>query len=318
MDEAIKGKRVLVTGSAGVIGLELLTRLIESGAEILSVDRYPLPEKQNRSVTHLQRDIAAAPLFEMHDFKPEIIFHLAAAFERARETSEFWRVNWHDNVLLSHHVVDQAKDITALETFIFASSYLIYSPSLYLFEILPKEVTRLREDSSVDPRNITGAAKYYTERELEFVREYSNSSLRVINARIFRVYGLGSNDVISRWIRAALSGQTIEVYNKSNRFDFIHAGDVAEGLLRCASKPKAEGIVNLGSGVPHSIKDILSILLAHFLDLKVRDTGASDAYEASCADLTRLQQYTNWRPMTDIEEGIKMVVDFEECKSRGS
>ena len=102
-----------------------------------------------------------------------------------------------------------------------------------------------------------------------------------------------------------------------NRFDFIHAGDVAEGLLRFASKPEAEGIVNLGSGVPHSIKDILSILKAHFLDLKVRDTGASDAYEASCADLTRLKQYTNWRPMTDIEEGIKMVVDFEESKSRG-
>ena len=45
-------------------------------------------------------------LSELIDFNPEVIIHLAAAFERSEETPEFWGVNWHDNMLVSHNVVD--------------------------------------------------------------------------------------------------------------------------------------------------------------------------------------------------------------------
>ena len=41
----LKGKRVLVTGSAGVIGIELIKRLINKDVNILSVDRYPMPKE---------------------------------------------------------------------------------------------------------------------------------------------------------------------------------------------------------------------------------------------------------------------------------
>lgn len=318
MDEMIKDKRILVTGSAGVIGLELLKRLVAKRANILSVDRYPLPIKYDRDVTHLQRDLAVAPLYELHNFQPEIIFHLAAAFERSKESPEFWRVNWHDNVLLSHHVVDQAKDVAALKTFVFASSYLIYAPSLYISDALPERATCLKEDDSVNPRNITGAAKYYTERELGFIKEYYNSSLRIVNARIYRVYGCGSKDVISRWVRAALSGQRIDLYNKHNRFDYIFAGDVAEGLVHLAESPEASGVVNLGSGVVHSVQDVVSILTDHFPGLEVRDIGTPEAFEASCADVTRLKQFTNWQPTTDLDQGVRLVIEFEEeTGSRG-
>lgn len=308
---SIEGKRVLVTGSAGVIGLELLERLIGEGADILSVDRYPLPKEYDSRVIHVQRDLAAAPLYELHDFQPEVIFHLAAAFERSKETPEFWRVNWHDNVLLSHFVIDQAKDVPALKTFIFPSSYLIYSPSLYLSKELPRKAIYLKEDDLVDPRNITGAAKYYTECELEFIKEYYNPSLQIVSARIYRVYGRGSKDVISRWVRAALSGQGIKLYNKHNRFDYIFAGDVAEGLLRLAKSPEASGVVNLGSGVAHSIQDVVTILTKYFQGLEVHDAGTQEAFEASCADVTRLKQLTNWQPPTDLEKGVQLIVEFE-------
>lgn len=317
MNEVLRGRRILVTGSAGVIGLELLKRLIAKGANILSVDRYPLPIEYDRNVTHVQRDLAAAPLYELHNFQPEIIFHLAAAFERSKESPEFWRVNWHDNMLLSHHVIDQAKDVSALKTFVFASSYLIYAPSLYISNELAEEATYLKEGDPVNPRNITGAAKYYTERELEFVREYYNPSLRVVNARIYRVYGCGSKDVVSRWVQAALSGRQVELYNKQNSFDFIFAGDVAEGLLRLAENPGAEGAVNLGSGVAQSIQDVLNILSEHIpmTQLRIHNLGTIEPFEANCADSTRLKHLTGWVPLTNLEKGIKIIIEFEQSKT---
>ena len=314
MNGMIKDKRVLVTGSSGVIGLELLKLLIANKAKILSTDRYPLPPEYDKQVTHIQQDLAVAPLNEIHNFQPETIFHLAASFERAKESRDFWRINWHDNMRLSHNLIDQAKDVAALKTFVFASSYLIYAPSIYLSHESSDRVAHLKEVDLVHPRNITGVAKYYTEHELSFIKEYYKPSLCLVNARIYRVYGCGSRDVISRWVRAALSNQPIELYNKQSRFDYIYAGDVAEGLLRLAECPEASGLVNLGSGIAHKVQDIISILADYFPGLKVSDLGRKEALEASCADLTKLKHLTGWSPRTEFEHGIQKIIEFEKGK----
>ncbi|RLE08390.1 hypothetical protein DRJ00_06395 [Candidatus Aerophobetes bacterium] len=310
-ESLIKDKRVLVTGGAGVIGRELLKLLIGKGASIFSVDRQPLPKGDWAGVLHIQKDLAKDSLDELHDFQPQIIFHLAASFERSKESPEFWDINWHDNVLLSHRIVDLAKEMPDLEVLVFASSYLVYSPSLYLSPSF-RDVTYLKEDDRIAPRNLCGAAKHYTEEEIEFVKEVVNLSLRSIYARIFRVYGCGSRDVVSRWVRAALSGQDIEVYNKQNCFDFIFARDVAEGLLRLAESPNAEGAVNLGSGAARSIQEVLDCIGENVGQLRIRDLGIKEPFEASCADLTKLKQMTGWAPPTRLEEGIKMIIEFEQ------
>lgn len=308
----IEGKRVLVTGSAGVIGLDLLKRLISAGAKILSVDRYPLPIEFTKCVTHLQRDITSSPLYELHDFQPEVIFHLAAAFERSKKSPEFWRINWHDNMLLSHYLIDLAKDVASLETILFASSYLIYSPILYTNRTIPGKISLLKETDIINPRNITGSAKYYTERELEFVKEFFKPSLRIVNARIFRVYGCGSMDVISRWVQDALTGKVINLYNKQNRFDYIFAGDVSEGLVHLAECIKASGIVNLGTGVSQTVQDVINILTNYFPDLKIRDVGIQEPFETSCADISILKQLTGWSPTIDLEHGIRSIIEYEK------
>ena len=318
----ISGKRVVVTGGAGVIGRELLRLLSQKGASILSVDRHPLPDGDWPGVLHVAKDLATDSLDELRDFKPEIVFHLAAAFERSKESPEFWNLNWRDNVVLSHRIVDLAKEMPDLEVFVFASSYLIYSPSLYLSSSLRGDVVCLKEDDVIAPRNLCGAAKEYTESEIEFLKGVLNPSLRAIYARIFRVYGCGSRDVISRWVRAALRGQDIEVYNRQNRFDFIFAGDVAEGLVRLADSPNAEGTVNLGFGVARSMQEVLDLLAEHVPTAKRRmqDLGTTEPFEASCADLTRLTQLTGWNPSTDLEAGINTIMDFamHESKREGS
>ena len=176
---SFKDKKVLVTGSSGVIGRELLRYLIEEDADILSVDKLPLPEGDWSEVTHIQKDLATDDLQELIDFDPEVILHLAAAFERSEESPEFWDVNWHDNILVSHNVVDIAKQMDNLNTFVFASSYLLYDTHLYMSDSL-KDVKYLKETDMVYPRNLCGGAKFYTEKELEFIKELFLPDLRVL------------------------------------------------------------------------------------------------------------------------------------------
>jgi len=145
---SISNKRVLVTGGAGVIGQELIRLLVPKRAHILSIDRFPLPEMFD-SVSHLQKDLSTDRLDEILDFHPQLIFHLAAAFERSKESQGFWPVNWTDNIILSHRILDVAKHIGGLETFVFASSYLVYSPLLYLSKTIPQQAVCINEN---DPK----------------------------------------------------------------------------------------------------------------------------------------------------------------------
>ncbi|MDA8090436.1 MAG: NAD(P)-dependent oxidoreductase [Nitrospiraceae bacterium] len=307
----LEGKRVLVTGGSGVIGRELLQQLASKGAQVLSSDRLPLPFAIE-GVSSLQMDLADHSLKELADFDPQIVFHLAAAFERSEETPDFWPVNWHDNILLSHRLVELASKLPNLESFIFASSYLVYSPDLYLSSA-PDQLRLLNEDDPKAPRNLCGAAKFYTEAELQFLKTYLRPHVRIINARIYRVYGRGSKDIISMWVRAALSGHKVELYNGQNKFDYVFAGEVAEGLVRLSESQRAQGAVNLASGRARAVKEVISIINQVFPGnkLEIVDTGNRQKFESSCADLSRLVEFTGWKPAVHLEAGIKLIADHE-------
>src|SRR5437762_5971493 len=96
---------------------------------------------------------------------------------------------------------------------------------------------------------------------MRFLTEVDRLPVRTISARIYRVYGCGSRDVVSRWVRALIAGRPIEVFNPENRFDYIFAGDVAEGLRRLADSPTASGIVNLATGRSPSIAEVTAAVL---------------------------------------------------------
>jgi len=50
------------------------------------------------------------------------------------------------------------------------------------------------------------------------------------------------------------------VYGRQNSFDFIFADDVAEGLIKLTESEKAQGVVDLGSGVAKGIDKVVNIL----------------------------------------------------------
>ena len=303
--------RVLVTGSAGVIGTELLTRLAARGATVLSIDRLPLVQPVP-ATTHLQQDLVDVDLGTLRAFRPDVLFHLAAAFERSLETPEFFSVNWHDNMVASHRIAELVADTRSLHRVVFASSYLIYDPALYIGPTPREQARRLSEDDPIRPRNLCGVAKLFAERELDFV----GSDVSTVHARIYRVYGRGSRDVVSRWVRAALKGEELVVYNARNRFDYVFAADVAEGLLRLAESPAASGIVNLATGVGRAVGELVQALRYRFEGLAVCNMPDEPVYEASAACVDRLRGLLGWVPEVGLEEGLDALIAYERSRQR--
>lgn len=305
----LSGKRVLVSGGAGVIGTELVQKLLAQGAEVWVGDLKPAPTSFSGRVIYRQGDLNYTRFEDFATFRPEIVFHLAATFERSVETPEFWGENFEHNVRLSNHLATLFRRLDSLRTIVFASSYLLYDSRLYSFPQPQHAATRLSEDASVSPRNLCGAAKQYHELELEFLRT-TLRDVSVVNARIFRGYGRGSRDVISRWVRDLLLDREITVFRPEGLFDFTYAEDTAEALLRLAAA-RAEGVVNVGSGTARRVGDVVALLRQEFPAMRRVDAVSDIPFEASEANIERLRAITGWAPVFTLESAIPRIVEYE-------
>lgn len=308
----ISGKRVFVTGGAGVIGMELVPRLLDMGAIVFVGDLKSEPVEFRGKVTYRQGDLNDLTVLELQDFAPEIIIHLAATFERSNETLNFWGENFHHNIKLSHHLMSIAQHISSLKRVIFTSSYLIYDQDLYQFNKAQVKPKKLSETDPIRPRNLTGMAKLAHEQELRFLASFDECRFSYLCIRIFRGYGRRSRDVISRWVRSLLIGENISVYRPEGMFDYIDAVDNAEGIARLAFCESAVGIVNLGTGRARRISDVLDILKQYFPSAIIEYQDSNIPYEASEACTNKLELLINWKPVRTLEETIPEIIQFEK------
>lgn len=314
----MNGKRIFVSGGAGVIGLEMIPMLINRGALVMVGDLKARPTIFPSEVIYRQGDLNGMTEYEMRHFAPDVFIHLAATFERSAETYEFWEENFWHNLRLSHHLMTLVKDLPSLKRVVFASSYLIYEPSLYQFSSPSEEAVALCETDPVQPRNLTGMAKFAHELELRFIDQYRSRQFSTVCARIFRGYGRNSRDVISRWIRALLAKETITVYRPEGMFDYIYAPDSAEGLIRLSNTSSVTGIINLGTGRARRVQEIIDLLRGYFPDMKCIGKESNIPFEASQADMSQFIEQIGWMPEYDLERSIPEMIAFERMRMQNA
>src|SRR5262252_1245230 len=111
----MRDKKVFVSGGAGVIGQEMIPRLLRRGATVMVGDLKPRPASFPVQVQYRQGDLNHITDAELRAFSPDMFIHLAATFERSAETEGFWDENFQHNVRLSHHLMSIAKELPGLE-----------------------------------------------------------------------------------------------------------------------------------------------------------------------------------------------------------
>lgn len=303
-------ERCVVTGGAGVIGAELVNRLIARGDSVRVVDLLRRPDSIPDAVDYVQGDLVELGPEAISSFDPTVVFHLAATFERSDEAPEFWRESAHHNVAASAATLEGATNSPRLRRYVFASSYLIYDPGLYLFDEPQVEATELLESCAISPRNVCGAAKLLHEQEIELASHDPQTQFSSISARIYRVYGPSSRDVVSRWVRSGVNDDPIDVFGDQSRFDYVYSADVADGLIRLADT-EATGVVNLATGRSRTVREMVDALQTHFPELNIRSNVPAERYEASEASTDRLREITGWSPPTELELGVSELVKHE-------
>ena len=111
-----KKDKILVTGASGLVGSNLILNLSNKGHEVLGID----------SKNDLRIATNAYKLFD--DFKPKIVFHLAAKVGGIHANSNFKSDFYSDNVLINTNVVNAC--IKSKVDYIFAMGKVVHTQKI--------------------------------------------------------------------------------------------------------------------------------------------------------------------------------------------
>jgi nucleoside-diphosphate-sugar epimerase len=297
-----KGKRVLVTGAAGFIGLRLLRRLVQARAQVwagLALDETPervaaLPAQVERLVFDLRDEEGTRGAVDKA--APHVVFHLAAVgvANPKIDATLALAVNAGGTV----HLLEAMKERGVERVVLVGTCY---------------EYGARESVEGLDPFNAYAASKVAA---WAFGRMYWRAyGLPVVTVRPFQVYGRGqpAHTLIPSAIDAALAGRDFPMTPGEQERDFVFVEDVAAGMLAAA---EADGIagesLDLGTGRVHSARQVVERIWA-MTEAQGRVLLGALPYRPgavmhSVADAKRTARLTGWWALVGLEAGLRQTI----------
>ncbi|MCG1010970.1 NAD-dependent epimerase [Salinicoccus sp. ID82-1] len=327
--------KILVTGSAGFIGMHLSIALIEKGHDVIGYDNmnsyYSVELKEERL-----KVLNSYPRFKfykadlrnfnyldncMKEEQVEIIINLAAqAGVRYSISNPQAYIDSNISGFLNILEVSKKYEIKHL---IYASSSSVYGGNT--------KMPFSTEDSVDHPVSI-----YATTKKTNELMAHTYSHLYNIptsGLRFFTVYGpYGRPDMAYfSFAENITNDKEIKVFNQGNMMrDFTYIDDIVDGIIGLLDKvPEGEKnweettpnpsfsyapykVYNIGNNQPVKLLDFINTLEKHlgkeakknYVEMQPGDV------RATFANIDEIQEVANFYPSTTIDEGLKKFVDW--------
>lgn len=293
--------KVLLTGASGFIGRHCLPLLVSKGYEVHALSRrQPLDWAMPKVYWHefdLLRPGSAAEL--LRHLQPEYALHLAwyavpGKFWEARENLEWARASLE---FLRAFVDQGGKRIVA------AGSCAEYNST----------AGECVEDATpLVPATLYGASKHAVQAILQALSR--KTGLSSAWGRIFYLYGPHEppTRLVAYVINSLLRGEPALCSEGRQILDFIHVEDVASAFVALLES-EVQGPVNVGSGRPVAVRDVLQEIGRQLGRSELIHFGAraeTSEPERFWANTQRLNREVGWAPRYDLARGIAQTVDW--------
>ena len=342
----LNGKTILVTGSPGFIGANLVLRLLKElqSGTVISLDnmndyydpslkeyRLSLIEAAARTspVKHIfiRGSIADKTLVDrvFSDYRPAVVVNLAAQ-AGVRYSIDHPAVYIESNLIGFFNILEACRQYP-VEHLVYASSSSVYGGN--------KKVPFSTDDKVDNPVSLYAATKKSNEL---LAHSYSKLySIPSTGLRFFTVYGpAGRPDMFYfSATQKLVAGKTIQIFNYGNcKRDFTYVDDIVEGVFRVmqGAPEKAIGedglplppyaVYNIGGGQPENLLDYISTLQEELVRAGVlpedydfeghRELVGMQAGDVpvTYADSEALERDFGFRPEIDIRAGLRAFAEW--------
>jgi UDP-glucose 4-epimerase len=295
--------RILVTGSAGVVGRALSKVVRSAGYEVVGFD---LRDAEGRTTSnepaHDVRDLAA--IRKVTDELVGVI-HLAA-ISRGAPAEADPALAGAVNVRGTWNVLEALRTANSPAWFILASSREVYGEP----EVLP-----VGENHPTRPKGVYGRTKLEAERAVLAQCESSPRPFAIL--RFTNLYG-DANDyperVIPAFVQGALEGKPLEVRGPSNVLDFLHLRDAVSAIAATASRLSSGDPVpsplNITSGEGITLADLAETIIQLTRSSSPVRTTQPVSWTPSgfVGDSAKAREFLGWHPTVSFDSGLRTLI----------
>ena len=334
-------KTVLVTGSAGFIGANLVKELLKTtDYEIIGVDNlndyydvalkeYRLKEIEslNGDFTFIKGNIADRALIDslFDTYKFNIVVNLAAqAGVRYSITNP--DVYIESNMIGFYNILEACRH-HSVDHLVYASSSSVYGSN--------KKVPYSTDDKVDNPVSLYAATKKSNEL---FAHAYSKLyDIPSTGLRFFTVYGpAGRPDMAYfSFTNKLIKGETIKIFNYGNcKRDFTYVDDIVKGIKLVMEKaPERKtgedglpippyAIYNIGNNNPENLLDFVEILSEELIRAEILPPDYDFASHkelvpmqkgdvpVTFADTSALERDFGFKPSTSLRDGLRAFAEW--------
>ncbi|WP_303022750.1 NAD-dependent epimerase/dehydratase family protein [uncultured Ruminococcus sp.] len=340
-------KTILITGSAGFIGSNLVKELLKTNEKIniigfdsvndyydVSIKEYRLKEieklaesKPDCKYTFIKGNLADKVLIEkiFTEYKPDIVVNLAAqAGVRYSITNPDAYIE--SNIVGFYNILEACRN-HPVEHLVYASSSSVYGGN--------KKVPFSTDDKVDNPVSLYAATKKSDELLAHAYSKLYN--IPSTGLRFFTVYGPAGRPDMAYFgfTNKLVKGETIKIFNYGNcKRDFTYVDDIVEGVKRVMMSPpeKKNGedglpippykIYNIGNNNPENLLDFVQILSEELVRAGVLPQDYDfDAHKElvpmqpgdvpiTYADTSALEADFGFKPSTSLREGLRKFAEW--------
>ena len=342
----LNNKAILVTGSPGFIGANLVLRLLKEmkSGTVISLDNmndYYDPALKEYRLSLIEQSAKTNPVKHVFikgsiadkclidqifaDYRPAIVVNLAAQ-AGVRYSIDHPDVYIESNLIGFYNILEACRH-NPVEHLVYASSSSVYGGN--------KKVPFSTDDKVDNPVSLYAATKKSDELLAHAYSKLYN--IPSTGLRFFTVYGpAGRPDMFYFSATNTLSkGGTIKIFNYGNcKRDFTYVDDIVEGVLRVmqGAPEKMAGedglplppyaVYNIGGGQPENLLDYISTLQEEL----VRATVLPEDYDfeghrelvgmqpgdvpVTYADSEALERDYGFTPKIGIREGLRKFAEW--------
>jgi UDP-glucose 4-epimerase len=255
--------KILVTGGAGFIGSNLVSRLINSGHEVIVLDDF---SSGHRTLVHKQATLVEGSVVDddvlsgAFAFKPDYVMHLAALFAN-QNSVDHPEKDLEVNGLGTMKVFEWSKRADVRKV-LYVSSSCVYGNREVMDEA----------DEAFHPDTPYAITKLLGERYARFWA--AHHGMDIVTVRLFNTYGPGElpglyRNVIPNFIGLALRGEPLTITGTGEETrDFTYVDDTVRGMCMVLFGDTQPGdVFNVATGRKTRIIEIAEII-NNYLDNK--------------------------------------------------
>jgi nucleoside-diphosphate-sugar epimerase len=240
-------RTVLVTGGSGYFGSILVADALARGDDVRVFDLNPPGDDVDGDrVTFVQGDVRDREALQEACDGVDVVLHNVAQVPLAKDRDLFWSVNVTGtaNLLLAARDAGVAK--------------VVHTSSSAIFGI--PESNPVTEETPGRPLEAYGRAKLAAE---GLCHDAANAGLDVSIVRPRTILGHGRLGIIAVLFEFVAEGAPVYVLGSGdNRYQFVHANDLADAVLRAADREKP-ATYNIGATAFGTMRETLQELVDH-------------------------------------------------------